>query len=86
MVAAGSDKILEFLQHLKESNNDTITQNQGKYTISTSLLYKEYCNFLVDNCDMEKVSLTAFGLSLKNYKQISKIRQESGIFTVINYN
>jgi hypothetical protein len=86
MESAGSDKIQEFLQHLKESQSDVIKQNNNTFTISTSALYKEYCNFLVDNCDMEKISITAFGLALKKYKQISKIRQISGVMICINYN
>lgn len=87
MESAGSDKISEFLLHLRETQLEVIKQNNNNtFTISTSALYKEYCNFLVDNCDMEKVSITAFGLALKKYKQITKIRHNSCIMICINYN
>ena len=85
MESAGSDKIQEFLQHLKETHADVIAQNNNTFTISTSMLYKEYCDFLVNNCDMEKVSMTAFGLALKNYKQITKIRLNACVMTCIYY-
>lgn len=84
MVSAGSDKIAEFLEHIKETHVDDLVNN--KLVIQASLLFKEYCKFLVEACEMEKTNPTAFGYAMKDYKQVSKTRDTYGIKYTIDYN
>jgi hypothetical protein len=83
MVSAGSDKVLEFMHHLRESESDCIENNM--LSMSSSSMYKKYCDFLVEFQEMEKVSSTAFGLVLKKYKFITKTRANSGVQITINF-
>ena len=83
MVSAGSDKVLEFMNHLKESVSDLIVDN--KLSMSSNTIYKKYCEFLIEFQEMEKVSSTAFGLSLKKYSFISKARTSNGVQVNINF-
>lgn len=86
MVSAGSDKIQEFIDHLKDTRATDIAANDNVLIILCNTLYKDYCNFLVDSCEMEKVSITAFGLALKNYEKVKKVRTTFGIQIHIDYN
>lgn len=86
MVSAGSDKIQEFIDHLKDTRATDIAANDNVLIIQCNTLYKDYCNFLVDSCEMEKVSITAFGLALKNYEKVKKVRTTFGIQIHIDFN
>ena len=85
MTNAGSDKITEFLDHLKDTYSSEISINNHKLQLPSSVLYQEYCKYLIESCDMEKISITAFSLALQDYKNVSKIRQKSGILICIDY-
>jgi hypothetical protein len=71
------------MNHLKESISDLIVDN--KLSMSSNTIYKKYCEFLIEFQEMEKVNITAFGLSLKKYSFVSKARTSNGVQIIINF-
>lgn len=80
------DKLTTFLDHIKETYSNMIMKTNNKLTLRCIDLYNQYCKFLIDNGETNKISITAFGIELNTHKNICKIRQNSGILVCIDYN
>ena len=80
-----NNKIPEFIEYLKTTHAQELIDSGNILSIQCILLYREYCSYLINVCNMDTISLTAFGLALKNYNFVRKVRTATGVFIIIRY-